>query len=342
MLVRGTDDEQARRLTITGVVVTACLVAAVLLVAMNPFAARPSDRIFVAIDVPYIGEGVRDGTAVVMHGVEIGRVVDVVSRSGRGVRLDTELMKASASGLTDTMSIDYRPVNYFGVTGINVVANAGGESLRDGMLISTTPRANATLQALLSRLGSVAAGAVTPKLVSVIDRAVRYTDALNPLVETMLIALDSVARVQTVSTARLLANATGVSVGFTPWVDSVGSAGDDFVRGGNFGALSDEDWENVTFATLDFGSTEIFGIAGRILTKYVDDLLPAIDSVKLLMDPVPALFRPAEFGQTLVDLRTRFEKMFGGTPEQRALNVRIVLDKIPGVAAPLGLMGASR
>jgi len=42
----------------------------------------------------------------------------------------------------------------------------------------------------------------------------------------------------------------------------------------------------------------------------------------------------------LVELRTRFEKLYSGTPEQRALRVRIVLDDLPGVAAPLGVMGA--
>jgi hypothetical protein len=41
----------------------------------------------------------------------------------------------------------------------------------------------------------------------------------------------------------------------------------------------------------------------------------------------------------LAELRSRFEKMYAGTPEQRALRVRIVLDSLPGVAAPLGAMG---
>jgi hypothetical protein len=44
----------------------------------------------------------------------------------------------------------------------------------------------------------------------------------------------------------------------------------------------------------------------------------------------------------LVELRSRFEKLYAGTPEQRALQVRIVLDSLPGVAAPLGVLGVSR
>jgi len=41
----------------------------------------------------------------------------------------------------------------------------------------------------------------------------------------------------------------------------------------------------------------------------------------------------------VAELRTRFEKMYQGTPEQRALQVRIVLDSLPGVAAPIAAVG---
>jgi len=123
----------------------------------------------------------------------------------------------------------FPPINYFGVTGINVTAHPGGQVLHDGMQIHSPPPENFTLQALLSRLGEVSAGALTPQLISVIDRSVRYTDALNPLVETMVIALSAVADVQNVPTARLLTNATGISVAFPSFVDAFGDFGDHFI-----------------------------------------------------------------------------------------------------------------
>lgn len=46
--------------------------------------------------------------------------------------------------------------------------------------------------------------------------------------------------------------------------------------------------------------------------------------------------------EMLVELRTRLEKMYAGTPEQRALQVRILLDSMPGVAAPLAAAGGAR
>jgi hypothetical protein len=58
-----------------------------------------------------------------------------------------------------------------------------------------------------------------------------------------------------------------------------------------------------------------------------------------MSDAVAPLLRPVGLGDMLVELRRRLEKLYAGTPEQRALQVRIVLDSLPGVAAPLGVMG---
>jgi len=340
MLLRGSEASQERTLTIIGAAVLLCAIAAGFVIVKHPFAGQAPDRFSVALDTPYVGQGVNEGTLLVMHGVQVGVVKTISALPGGGVRLLSELQKGPASGLTDTVKIEFRPVNYFGVTGINVTAGSGGQQLRDGMQIKTVPQANSTLQALLSRLGQVSVAALTPKLISVIDRAVQYTDGLNPLVETMLIATHAVADVQTVPTARLLANATGVSVAFPSFVDAVIGAQYDAIDIAR--NASREEWKNGPSEAVHVGATELFGGLGRIESNYVDDLLPSIDAVKALTDPIPVLFRPDDFANTLVQLRTRYEKLFAGTGEQRALQVRIVLDRLPGVAAPLSAMGGPR
>jgi hypothetical protein len=340
VLLRGSEESVERKTAIIGAVTLVCIVLVGYLAASGLVGGRPQDRIDVTIGTPFVGEGVTDGTAIFMHGVEVGKVRNVTSVRGSGFELLAELQKTPVAGLTDTMKIDFRPANYFGVTAINVVASAGGEPLRDGMRVNVVPQGNSTLQALLSRLGEVSAAALTPQLISVIDRTVRYTDALNPLVETLLLALDAVADVQTEPTSRLLANTTGIAVAFPSWVDAVGDAGDNIAFSGGFGKLSEQFWRDVPYAALKMASTDLFGTIGRLESNYIDDLLPAVDSVKLLSDTVPALVRPVEFSHTLTELRNRLERMFAGSPEQRALQVRIVLDSIPGVAAPLGVMGA--
>ena len=338
MLLRGTDESEDRTLTIVGALVVLLAVTVGLAAANNPFKSRPPEMISVTIDAPYAGQGVRAGTSIVMHGVEVGRVSGISSLPGGGIRIASDLQKGPVAGLTDRFKIDFRPVNYFGVTGINVVAGQGGREVRDGMQIRTVPRQNSTLQALLSRLGEVSVGALTPQLISVLDRAVQYTDGLNPLVETMMISLRAVADVQKVPTARLLANTTGVSVAFPSFTDGVFTAGNAFIA--DLLPVSQQDFysDNGLLKAIDAGSTKIFGGVGRLESNYVDDLLPTIDGLKPILDTVPVLFRPADFADTLVQLRTRFEKMFAGNNEQRALQVRIVLDNLPGVAAPLGAL----
>ncbi|WP_241524330.1 Mammalian cell entry related domain protein [Mycobacterium paraense] len=326
-------------MTIIGAVVVLSAAAAGLVIGWHPSPPRTSARISVAIETPYVGQGVREGTAIVMHGVQVGVVKTISSLPGGGVRLLSDLQPGPVAGLTDTMKIEFRPINYFGVTGVTLAEGTGGQPLRDGMQINTVPQ-NSTLQAVLSRLGQVSVSALTPRLISVIDRIVKYTDGLTPLLETVLIATHAVADVQTVSTERLLANATGVSVAFPTFTDALLGSGEDFTAVPR--RYNDEQWRNGVQEAYRVGSTELFGGFGRLESNYVDDLLPAIDAVKALTDPVPALFRPDDFANTLVQLRTRFQKLFAGNGEQRALQVRIVLDNLPGVAAPLAAMGGAQ
>lgn len=338
MLLRKSPEAEARTLTFVGLALVLCAVVATLGVAIDPFDGRPRDRISVAIDTPYVGQGVDTGTAVIMHGVKVGEVTRVSSRPGGGVQLDAALRAGPAAALTDTLSIDFRPANYFGVTGVNVIPSTGGRVLQDGMRIKTTPRGNFTLQALLSRLGEITGGAVTPQLVSVIDKATRYVDGLSPLMETMLIVADAVTRVQSVSTEQLLTNTTGVSVAFPSFVDALTEVGDRVNHSG-VETLSEDFFQNNFKPSIDLASKSLFASVGRLESTHVDELTPAVEMVKTFTDAVPALIRPADFAQTLVEVRTRLEKLYAGSGDQRAIQVHIVLDSLPGVAAPLGVMG---
>jgi hypothetical protein len=344
--MRKAAEEEARILTAVGVGVVATIAVVVALIIADPFGGRPKDLLSIQIDSPFVGQGVDTGTALIMHGVEVGEVKSVSSLPGGAVRLDADLRSGPAAGLTDTLAIDFRPANYFGVTGVNVMQGEGGQPLHDGMRIEAVPRGNFTLQTLLSRLGDITDGVVTPQLVSVIDRATRYVDGLNPLIETMLIVTEAVDNVQTVSTAQLLTNATGLSVAFPGFVDAATDTGDRFDRAGlvefehTGGEVTQEFWTEHYLPTVELAAFGLFAAVGRLESSHVDDLLPAVDIVKILSDTVPGLVRPPDISQTLVELRRRFESMYGGTPEQRAMQVHIVLDSLPGVAAPMAAMGA--
>lgn len=347
MLFRKTDEDEARTLTVLGMVIVVGLAVTAVLIVVSPFGSAPKDRLSVTIDTPYVGQGVATGTTVIMHGVKVGVITSVSNLPSGGVRLDADLQAGPTVGLTDTFGVDFRPANYFGVTGVNLTQGQGGRPLRDGMSIQAVPRGNFTLQTLLSRLSDITHGVVTPQLISVIDRATRYLDGLNPLLETMLTVADAVNKVQTVSTAQLLTNATGLSIAFPAFVDAATHAGDEFDNSGlvvfdhTGGEVTPDFWKQHYLPTVQLAAHGLFGAVGKLESSHVEELLPATEMVKMLTDTVPGLVRPTDIADTLVELRTRFEKLYGGTPEQRAVQVHIVLDSLPGVAAPLDAMGAT-
>jgi hypothetical protein len=345
VLLRGSAESETRTLTIVGAIVVLCCTAAATFIIFNPFRGRPNGVISVAIDTPYIVQGVVKGTAVVMHGVQVGEVTAVTSLPGGGALVNTNLQKTPVTGLTDTMAIDFRPANYFGVTGINITPGIGGQALHDGTQLSTVPKGNFTLQALLTRLGQLSTGVITPQLIDVIERATRYVDGLNPFIETLLITATTLTNVQKTSTARLLTNTAGISVAVptllnenTNLGDSLSHADDNWLHSG-IGDVSEKEWLNEELPTFELVSKHLFGSIGRLEGAHVHDLLPLVNGIQALTDVIPPLLRPDGVAQMLVELRSRFESMYGGTPEQRALKVRIVLDSLPGVAAPLGVIG---
>ncbi|WP_036339536.1 MlaD family protein [Mycolicibacterium aromaticivorans] len=355
-----TAEAERRRLILIGVALTTSVAVVLAVVIASPFGARPTNDISVKLDLPYVGQGVSAGTPVMMHGVKIGSVTAVSSLPNGDVRLDADLQSGPTTGLTDSLGMDFRPANYFGVTSINLIAGDGGGPLRNGTHITTVPKGNFTLQALLSRLGEITGGVVTPQLISVVDRATRYTDGLNPLIETLVTTANAITTVQKVSTEQLLRNATGVTVALPSFVDNATAAGYDINQGSGFvtfnvsneSALpgqgidvrpgqpqSEEFWRTRSVATLDVVANSFFGAIGKLLSSHPRELLPAVGLVNTMADPVPALVAPTGVAETLVELRTRFEKLYGGTPEQRALQVHIVLDNLPGVQAPIDAMG---
>jgi hypothetical protein len=376
-LLNASAESQTRVLTRIGaILVLSAVIATVLYLVANPFARRSHDVISVAIDTPYVGQGVAAGTPLIMHGVKIGQVVSVSSISGGGVRLKTDLQPEPTRGLTDAMGIDYRPSNYFGVTGINVIPAQNGRPLHSGMQISITPKGNFSLQALLYRLGELSNGVFNQRLVSVIERATRYVDGLNPLLETALIVGTSVAKVQTVSTEQLLRNTTGVSVAFPGFVDALISTGDSFLhtyfvdfdsekfktiwkyypvldgkvkkqyednaRLARETITTDEYYDRHLSPIFETAQTDLFSRVGNLESSHINDLFPVVESVRALADAVPKIVSPESFAYTITELRERFERMYAGSGDQRALQVRIILDRLPGVAAPLGLvMGGS-
>ncbi|ANO05793.1 MlaD family protein [Mycobacteroides immunogenum] len=372
-LLRVNEQRHERILTLigTGFVSVLLVVALTYAFVINAPGRPVADAISVAIETPYVGQGVDSGTAVILHGVKVGEVKGV-SKLGVGrVRVEVELQSDPTRGLTDAVGIDFRPANYFGVTGINLTPVDHGQSLRNGASISVTPSGNFTLQTLLYRLGELSHDVVTPQLISVMDRATRYTDALNPLFETMIRVSTTLTDVQKVSTEQLLRNAAAISVGLPSFMDSAISAGNNYLMnyvGVGFDPDKDRElnpylryYDDKQLANYNEAShvlatdpdkfaygrlreyfvgarLDLFSKIGDLEKSHVYDLYPLLDQVRVLADVVPGILKPVELADKLGELRSRLERMYVGSGDQRALQVKLVLDQLPGVAAPLGLM----
>jgi hypothetical protein len=373
MLLRVSDQQQKRIFTMIGAGFAAIVLAAVVLymTVIDPSGKPVKNTIAVAIETPFVGQGVGSGTAVILHGIKVGEVRDVSRVAGDRVRLDVELQSGSTRGLTDAVGIDFRPANYFGVTGVNLIPSQQGKTLSNGDSISVATAGNLTLQTLLYRLGALTHDVVTPRLVSVVDRATRYSDALNPLFETMILVSTTVTDVQTVSTEQLLRNATAIGVGLPPFLDGAISAGQGYIWNG-VGAHFDPDEARARDKYLKYydkpkldyfnsavqdlstnpdkfvfgrlreyfkgAKQDLFSKVGDLEGSHTFDLLPLLDQVRVMADVVPRLVKPDDLGDKLGELRSRLERMYAGSGDQHALQVHIILDQLPGVAAPLGVM----
>jgi hypothetical protein len=364
-MLRGSAQRQDRVLMTIGAAVVACIVVVTSLIVISPFGGRPQGTFAVSIIAPYVGQGVETGTAIVLHGVKVGEVTDVTNTGGGRVKLATELQTQPTRGLTDAMNIDFRPINYFGVPGINLEPNSGGQMLRDGAQLDLQPTGNFTLSELLNQLGDVSASSLTPQLISVVERATRYTDALNPTVETLVTVTQAVDAVQTVPTELLLTNLSTSMAAFPAYTDAVVEAATRIVRYDyypgqelkdpasefpplqapfvvnaqtpNIGDLSPEYFHEHWKVTLDLIQNGLFAAFGKLVGSHVDDLVPLTTGIKALTDPVPVLLRPVDVAQKLAELRDRFQRLYEGSGDQRAVSVRILLDGLPGIAAPLGI-----
>lgn len=365
-MLRGSADHQRRVSTGIGVAVVLFIALAVSAMALNPFGGRPKGLFAVAITTPYVGQGVEAGTVVVLHGVKVGQVTNVTNTAGGGVQLDTELQTEPTKGLTDTMNIDFRPINYFGVPGINVIPNPGGQALRDGSAIALEPTGNFTLSELLTQLGNVSQSSLTPQLIQVIDRVTRYTDGLNPLFETAVTVARAVDAVQTDPTEELVAKLSSAVVAVPPFADAaivasrriqdysyypgqtVGPAASsgpklefpylENVTTPSLGEVPEDYFAAHYLGTLDVVETGLFAAVGELVSSHVDDLTPLVSGIKTITDTGPVLLRPQDIAEKLSELRSRFQTLYAGSGDQRAVSVRVLLDSLPGVAAPVGIV----
>ena len=194
----------------------------------------------------------------------------------------------------------------------------------------------------------------------------RYTDGLNPLFETAVTIARAVQAVQTDSTEDQVTKLSSAVSVVPPFADEgivaarriidysyypgqtrepAASAGPryeyPFLRDAitpSLGDYSEEYFQAHFIKSLDAAQKGLFAVVGKLLSSHVDDLIPLVSGIKAITDTGPVLLRPEDLAEKLAELRSRFEKLYAGNGDQHAISVRILLDSLPAVAAPMGIV----
>jgi len=342
--LRGSDRQQSRVVNGAAAAVLAIATAVVVgAVWIYPHYDEP-EGLAVNIDVPYVGPGVATGTKVILHGAEVGEVTGLDKTGPDTVRMTVTLVPSEIGGLTDTFDLDFRPQNYFGITAVNLVDRPGGGALTAGRTLDRVPAGDFTMSTMLEK-GSVAIdGTLTTPMVRALDKVVRYTDGLTPLIQSGIVFADRVAATQQNLPTELMRYANDILAVLPAFsaqaIDSLVYVYDSVYNRKPDGSVGvDDAFMDYSDAGLGLAANSLFGKAGSLLASHGTELTPVTLLVKALTDAMPQMLDGGAAPAKLRELVDRYNAAFTGPADGKTLNLRIVLDDLPMIAAPLALTG---
>ena len=342
--LRGVPGRQSRVLHGAGlaVVVTTCAVIAAVWVYPS---SADTEVLPISIDVPSVGPGVDSGTKVILRGGEVGVVTGLERTGADSVRMDLQLDPDQIGGLTDAFDVDFRPQNYFGSTAVNLVGRPGGSGLEAHRTLDRTPTGDFTMSTMIEKGSLAVDGTLTDSMITSLDKVVRYTDGLTPMFDAALVLGDRIAQTQQALPADLLGRVNDVLDVFPAFnrqaIDSLTHIYNSTYNQRPDGSVGvDDPFMDETDAGLTLAAGQLFGQAGRLLKSHGDELVPVTDVVSELAGVVPHLYDGGARPERLRTAVERLDSAFEDSGDGQRLNLRIVLDDLPALAAPLALTGA--
>jgi hypothetical protein len=342
--IRGSAADQQRRTTLTALIAIGIVVVVVLAVtAFNSL--RDDDSVLtVRVAVPNVAPGVDEGSNVILNGAEVG-IIERIDRSGPDtVTLDLALEPTKIDGLTDGFEMDFRPQNYFGVTALNLAKGEGGGPLRNGARLTRTEVPDYTMSTMIERGSIVTDGVLSEDMVATLDEVLRYTNGLTPLLRAGLVFADQIAKTQRALPSEVIGDANEILDVLPSFLGQTVDAGYTIYQGkynrqpdGSIGV--DTKTLDMSSAGLELSSGALFAAVGKLLKSHSTELIPAVEIVRLYADTVPGMVSLGATGPRMNAAVDRLITVFGGTAQRPSLRLRLVLDDLPAVAAPLALGG---
>ncbi|MBB4852891.1 hypothetical protein HNP40_000257 [Mycobacteroides chelonae] len=324
-LVRGTDAQQRRTLIRVGTGLAVVIATVAALIAARPV-DRPLGTLEVVLTTPTVGQGITVDSVVMLHGVSVGSITAMGSRSGL-VDLRIRLDRNQIRGLTDSFGFDFRPLNTFGVSALSITAREGGSPLLDGQHIDRAPDINATMSQLLNSGIEVVTGVLTDDLVRYVRRATEYTAALAPLIETGLVLASLIADTQRGTSADLLARFNDIVEPLPSLADLSLSSAHRFryLKGYQYPVAD----IGVTLESIDQINLGLFGPLGDILAKHRTELTPVTEIARSFADAVTILVQRSRGSVRLDKAMAGLSEMYNGPESKRSVKFRLLLEPLP-------------
>lgn len=314
------------------------LVVVLVLLTWKLVPARTNpDDIAITLVTEQIGEGVENGVDVRLDGVKVGAVASIQPEGQGRQRIGLRLDKSQLFGLTDALSVDYAPGNLFGISELELSPGQGGTVLAADSVVDLTGanagRAyDATISTLLRTTGQFTTDVLTPRFTSVVAKIAHDTKAFTPLLQAILVTVQSIADTQRLPSSMLLDQYGKTLAGLPSTVDGAlrllyTAYTNEYMKTDANRAKFDA---NTHMLIYDFvpALTETLG-AARDLSGLTDMLAPMLDLV------TRSISTPQRSGHDLAVLLDRLSSAFHDTPNGPVLNVDVVLRGVPGLAVPL-------
>ncbi|MFC8529236.1 hypothetical protein [Nocardia sp. NPDC057227] len=103
----------------------------------------------------------------------------------------------------------------------------------------------------------------------------------------------------------------------------------------------DDAFIDYTDGGLALAANSLFGKAGALLASHGTEITPVTLLVKALTDALPQMLDGGAAPAKLRALIDRYDAAFTGPDGSKTLNLRLVLDDLPMLAAPMALTGVT-
>ncbi len=337
-LLIGTPQRQRQVYVTVGVSALAALVVVALVLVGLSGRNPDGGRLPLTIDAPDIGAGVQAGTLVTMHGVTVGTVRSVAADGAGRVMVDLGLDRADIAGLTDTFTIRYQPGNYFGVTEVAILPGAGGDPVRAGQVLSPDQTTD-TISDLLNNSSVLVNGIINQRLVDVTRKATAYTQALTPLLELGFNVEQQVALTQKMPIGPQIALVRRTVDGLPGMANAAYGS---MVELLHIPLSADTVYHFTPIdKTTQLLGSGFFGPLGAMLSSHKDDFTPGTLIIRTVTDTATTVLGTVSISRQVLPLIDHLDAAFAARGG-KALNIRMIVDRLPVTASVLGPIAAAQ